>query len=71
MFKSLRPVAYVIRAQAAIILVASCEFVRAADYADPLFDAHLHENEDRLGDLPSEVARYFGWDNGARLFNLN
>ena len=26
---------------------------------------------DGLRDLPPEVARNIGWDNGARLFNLN
>ena len=46
MFKSFRPLAPVIRAQAAIILVALCAPVFAADYAGPLFDAHLHYNDE-------------------------
>ena len=46
MFKSFRPVAPVLRAQAAIILVAVCVPAWAADYAGPLFDAHLHYNEE-------------------------
>ena len=46
MFKYFRPLAPVIRAQAAIILIAVCAPVWAADYAGPLFDAHLHYNDE-------------------------
>jgi hypothetical protein len=42
-----RPLAQWIRAQAAIILIAFCCLpVLAADYTGPLFDAHLHYNEE-------------------------
>ena len=34
------------RAQAAIILIAACTWAQAADYSGPLFDAHLHYNEE-------------------------
>ena len=49
MFKSFRPVAQVIRVQAAIILIAICVPAWAADYAGPLFDAHLHYNDEAWG----------------------
>ena len=49
MFKSFRPVAQVIRLQAAIILIAICVPAWAADYAGPLFDAHLHYNDEAWG----------------------
>ena len=49
MFKSLRPAAPVIRVQAAIILIAICVPAWAADYAGPLFDAHLHYNDEAWG----------------------
>ena len=34
------------RANAAIILIAACAWAQAADYNGPLFDAHLHYNEE-------------------------
>ena len=49
MFKSFRTLAPVIRAQAAIILVALCVPAGAADYAGPLLDAHLHYNDEAWG----------------------
>ena len=49
MFKSFRPVAQVIHVQAAIILIAICVPAWAADYAGPLFDAHLHYNDEAWG----------------------
>ena len=49
MLKSFRPVAQVIRVQAAIILIAICVPAWAADYAGPLFDAHLHYNDEAWG----------------------
>ncbi len=49
MFKSFQPVAPVIRAQLAIVFVALCAPVWAADYTGPLFDAHLHYNDEAWG----------------------
>lgn len=46
MLKSFRPATQAIRAQVAIVLIAISAPVFAADYAGPLFDAHLHYNED-------------------------
>lgn len=54
---------------------------RAADYAGPLVDAHLHYNDEAwngkagpyrvwLGDLPPEVAGQIGWGNAAGVFGL-
>ena len=44
--RSFRSLALVSRAQAAIILIAACTWAQAADYSGPLFDAHLHYNEE-------------------------
>ena len=44
--RSFRSSACVWRAQAAIILIAACTWTQAADYSGPLFDAHLHYNEE-------------------------
>lgn len=40
------PPALVLRAQLAIVLVAASVCAQAADYSGPLFDAHLHYNEE-------------------------
>jgi hypothetical protein len=40
------PLALVLRAQLAIVLVATSVCAQAADYSGPLFDAHLHYNEE-------------------------
>ena len=45
-YKPFRPPALVWRAQTAIILVAISSWAQAADYSGPLFDAHLHYNEE-------------------------
>ncbi len=45
-FKHFWPSALVWRAQAAIIFVAFSALAQAADYSGPLFDAHLHYNEE-------------------------
>jgi len=49
MLKSFQPVVRVIGAQLAIVLVAFCAPVWAADYTGPLFDAHLHYNDEAWG----------------------
>ena len=38
--------ALVWRAKLAIVLIAACAWAQAADYTGPLFDAHLHYNEE-------------------------
>ncbi len=43
---SFRPLAQLIQAQAAIILIALAVPAYSADYTGPLFDAHLHYNEE-------------------------
>ena len=48
-FKRFRPLALVHQALAAIVLIVGAEAVHnasAADYTGPLFDAHLHYNEE-------------------------
>ena len=45
-FKPFRPLALLKQALAAIYLIALCTTTRAADYTGPLFDAHLHYNEE-------------------------
>ncbi len=45
-FKCFRPQARIRRAWAAINLIAFCLSAAAAPYAGPLFDAHLHYNEE-------------------------
>ena len=45
-FKLFRPLAPVQKALIAIFLIAIGASVRAADYTGPLFDAHLHYNEE-------------------------
>ncbi len=45
-FMSFRPLALVRCAQAAIVLIAFSTAAQAADYNGPLFDAHLHYNEE-------------------------
>lgn len=44
--KPFRPFALVLRAQVAIVLIATSFCAQAADYSGPLFDAHLHYNEE-------------------------
>ncbi|MDP1741747.1 MAG: amidohydrolase family protein [Polaromonas sp.] len=46
---SFRPLALARYAQAAIVLVAFSASAQAADYSGPLFDAHLHYNEEAFG----------------------
>ena len=41
-----RPLAHIGRAGAAIVLIACAASAAAADYAGPLFDAHLHYNDE-------------------------
>jgi hypothetical protein len=45
-FKLFRPLAHVHKALAAIVLIATGAAAPAADYTGPLFDAHLHYNEE-------------------------
>ncbi|PIF93011.1 amidohydrolase family protein [Acidovorax sp. 62] len=45
-FKPFRPLALLNQALAAIYLIAIASLTHAADYAGPLFDAHLHYNEE-------------------------
>ena len=44
--ESKRQMAHIERALLAIVLVAFSSLIRAADYSGPLFDAHLHYNEE-------------------------
>ena len=44
--KSFWPAAFVLLAQAAPFFIATTNLARAADYAGPLFDAHLHYNQE-------------------------
>lgn len=44
--KPFRPFAIVLRVQVAIVLIATSFCAQAADYSGPLFDAHLHYNEE-------------------------
>ena len=45
-FKPFWPLALFGKAQAAIYLIAIASLTHAADYTGPLFDAHLHYNEE-------------------------
>ena len=45
-FKPFRPLALLKQALAAIYLIAFASAAQAADYTGPLFDAHLHYNEE-------------------------
>ena len=45
-FKPFRPLALLQQALAAIDLIAIASVAQAADYTGPLFDAHLHYNEE-------------------------
>ena len=45
-FKLFRPLALLQQALAAIYLIAIASVAQAADYTGPLFDAHLHYNEE-------------------------
>jgi hypothetical protein len=54
------PLAHLIRAQAATVLVAFTLSAQAADYTGPLFDAHLHYNDEAASGahpLPDVLAR--------------
>ena len=53
-------ISHIIRAQAAILLIALSFSSQAADYTGPLFDAHLHYNEEATSGghpLPDVLAR--------------
>lgn len=69
--------------RAALLCLLWAGAAQAADYTGPLFDAHLHYNDEAqsphplmkgyrswLGDLPPEAARRIGWENGASLFGI-
>ena len=45
-FKPFRPLVLLKKALAAISLIAITSLAQAADYTGPLFDAHLHYNEE-------------------------
>ncbi len=45
-FKPFRPLALLKQALAAIYLIAFASLTHAAEYTGPLFDAHLHYNEE-------------------------
>ena len=45
-FKPFRPLALLQQALTAIYLIAFANVAQAADYTGPLFDAHLHYNEE-------------------------
>ena len=45
-FKPFRPLALLQQALAAIYLIAFASAAQGADYTGPLFDAHLHYNEE-------------------------
>jgi hypothetical protein len=51
-FKGFGPVARVLLAQAALVLIAIASPACAAPYAGPLFDAHLHYNEEAWNGQP-------------------